>query len=93
MKRTRRAVRDEPDDLRAEYQFDYGKARPNPYAQRLKGRTVAVVLEPDVAAVFPSSNAVNRKLRAAVAAEGRRPRGRGSSGRSNNEIQQTNGRR
>jgi len=69
-----------PDELRPEYAFDYAKARPNPYADRLKGRTVAVVLEPDVAVAFPSSKAVNRQLRAVVGAVPRRPRGRAAHG-------------
>jgi hypothetical protein len=67
MKKASKAVSDSADDLRPEYAFDYTKAKPNPYAARLKGRTVAVVLEPDVAAAFPSSKAVNRQLRALVA--------------------------
>jgi len=74
MKRASRAVRDSSDDLRPEYIFDYSKAKANPYAARLKGRTVAVVLEPDVAAAFPSSKAVNTQLRAVVAAVPRRSR-------------------
>lgn len=70
-------VRDtQDDDLKAEYAFDYSKASGNPYAERLEGRTVAVVLEPDVAAVFPSSKAVNNQLRAVVAAVPRRSRKR-----------------
>jgi hypothetical protein len=76
MKRARKAVPDNFDDLRPEYSFDYTKAKPNPYAARLKGRTVAVVLEPDVAAAFPSSKAVNAQLRAVVAAVPRRSRKR-----------------
>ena len=76
MKRTSKTVRDSPEDLRAEYAFDYAKAKANPYAARLKGKTVAVVLEPDVAAAFPSSKAVNRQLRAVVAAVPRRSRKR-----------------
>jgi len=83
MKRASKVVRDFSDDLKPEYVFDYSKAKANPYAARLKGRTVAVVLEPDVAAVFSSSKAVNTQLRAVVAAVPRRsrrsvaPRGRG----------------
>jgi hypothetical protein len=76
MKRASKTVRDSSDDLRPEYSFDYSKAKGNPYAERLKGRTVAVVLEPDVAAVFPSSKAVNTQLRAVVAAVPRRSRKR-----------------
>jgi hypothetical protein len=75
MKRASRTV-DTSDDLKPEYVFDYSKARANPYAARLKDRTVAVVLEPDVAAAFPSSKAVNTQLRAIVAAVPRRSRKR-----------------
>jgi len=78
MKRASRTVRDSADDLRPEYRFDYSKAKQNPYAARLHGRTVAVVLEPDVAAAFPDSKAVNRQLRAVVAAVPRRSRKRAS---------------
>jgi hypothetical protein len=76
MKRAKKAVPDTADDLRPEYDFDFTKAKPNPYAARLKGRTVAVVLEPDVAEAFPNSKAVNAQLRAVVAAVPRRSRKR-----------------
>ena len=59
---------DTSDDLRAEYDFDYKKSRPNRFASRTSGSVVAVVLEPDVAAVFGTSESVNRALRAAIAA-------------------------
>ena len=55
------------DDLRAEYDFDYAKSRPNRFASRTSGSVVAVVLEPDVAAVFGTSESVNRALRAVMA--------------------------
>ena len=55
MKKASGKKRDSPDELRAEYDFDFSKARPNPYAGRLKGRAVAVVLDPDVAEAFPTS--------------------------------------
>lgn len=74
MKRKRRLSAESADDLRQEYRFDYSKARPNPYASQLKGLAVAVVLEPDVAAVFRSSQAVNTALRRVVAAIPRRAR-------------------
>jgi hypothetical protein len=76
MKRTKKADRDSSDDMRKEYAFDYAKAKPNPYAARLRGRTVAVVLEPDVAAAFPTSKAVNAQLRAVVGSVPRRSRKR-----------------
>ena len=59
---------DESDDLRAEYDLDYAQSRPNRFAPRMSGTTVAVVLEPDVAAVFGTSEAVNRFLRSVISA-------------------------
>ena len=49
------------DDILPEY--DFSRARPNPYAAKLRGRVIAVVLEPDVARAFPTSAAVNHALR------------------------------
>lgn len=56
------------DGMRAHYDFDYSKARPNRFANRLSTDAVAVVLDPDVAGVFQSSEAVNTFLRSAIAA-------------------------
>ncbi len=53
-----------PDDLRAEYDFDYSKAVRGKYYRRLlKEGANVVVLDPDVAKVFRSSAAVNEALR------------------------------
>lgn len=65
--------------MRREYRFDYRRARPNRFAAALQGRT-AVVLDPDVASVFASSESVNQLLRSVIAAlpdkvKARRPRG------------------
>jgi hypothetical protein len=73
MKQARRSRPSKTEDMRPEYDFDYSKARPNPYAARLKDR-VAVILDPDVAAVFPTSEAVNTLLRSVVAAVPQRSR-------------------
>jgi len=54
--------------LRSEYRFDYAKARPNRFATAFKGRGTAVILDPDVASVFGSSDSVNRLLRCVIAA-------------------------
>ena len=79
-----------PDDLRPEYRFDYSKARPNPYADRLRGMTVAVVLDAEVAAAFPTSESVNSALRLVMGLvrrrSSRRPQ-RASGRRSTNQIQ------
>ena len=54
--------------MRQEYRFDYRKARPNRFAPLMKGRTVAVVLDPDVASVFQSPESVNSLLRSVITA-------------------------
>lgn len=56
------------DGMRREYRFDYRKARPNRFAALMKGRTVAVVLDPDVASVFRSPESVNSLLRSVITA-------------------------
>ena len=56
------------DTLRPEYRFDYSKSKPNRFAEKMSEGTVAVVLEPDVAAVFKSSEVVNALLRSIISA-------------------------
>ena len=56
------------DTMRKEYRFDYTRAKPNRFAEKMSPGVVAVVLEPDVAAVFKSSQAVNGFLRSVIAA-------------------------
>jgi hypothetical protein len=52
------------DELRPEYDFDFSKAvRGKYYRQYLESSNV-IVLEPDVAAAFHNSAAVNQALRA-----------------------------
>ena len=62
------AAPDASGDLRAEYHLDYARSRPNRFASRISGTAVAVVLEPDVAAVFDTSESVNRLLRSVISA-------------------------
>jgi len=50
--------------LRAEYRFDYRKARPNRFASRYKSGSRVVVLDPDIARVFTTPESVNAVLRA-----------------------------
>ena len=56
--------------LRKHYRFDYQKAKPNRFAGRVGEETIAVVLDPDVAAVFATSEEVNQALRALIGALG-----------------------
>jgi hypothetical protein len=60
-KPAKRRTRIAPDDILPEYDFSQG--RRNPYAARMAGGHI-VVLEPDVAEVFPTAAAVNEALRA-----------------------------
>ena len=62
------AAPDTSDDLRAEYDLDYARSRPNRFASRKDRTVVAVVLEPDVAAVFDTSESVNHMLRSVISA-------------------------
>ena len=70
MKKTpnRNKIKTTAEDLKAEYRFDYRKAKPNRFAAGMAEGAVAVVLEPDVAAVFQSSEAVNSFLRSVISA-------------------------
>ncbi len=74
---------DTSDDLRAEYDLDYSQSRPNRFASEMSGTVVAVTLEPDVAAVFDTSESVNRALRSVMSARpADDPRGTRGAGRS-----------
>jgi len=53
-------------DLLREYRFDYSKAKPNRFAAEMPAETIAVVLEPDIAAVFKSPKTVNAALRSVI---------------------------
>ncbi len=56
------------DPMRKEYRFDYNRAKPNRFAEKISKDALVIVLEPDVAAVFKSSEAVNALLRSVIAA-------------------------
>ncbi len=50
------------DEILPEY--DFSRSRPNKYASRYAAGSIVVVLEPDVAAAFPSAGEANEALRA-----------------------------
>ena len=54
------------DEMRDEYQFDYGKAKPNRFADKIGRDQLMVVLDQDVAAVFKTPESVNQVLRAII---------------------------
>jgi hypothetical protein len=65
---TRHEQKATADELQPHYDFDYTESRPNRFAARFEEGVVAVVLDPDVATVFQSSEVVNRFLRSAISA-------------------------
>ncbi len=61
MKKTKRKANDE---LRPDYKrSDFGNLVRGKYAARVAAETNSVVLEPEVAEVFPNDSAVNEALR------------------------------
>jgi hypothetical protein len=75
MKKTvKRDPRLDSHGMRAEYELDYSRAKPNRFAAHMKRPVVAVVLEPDVASVFDSAAKVNAQLRSVMSARGQRKR-------------------
>ena len=66
MKKTSKPKGSKRGEMRREYRFDYRKSRTNRFAPLMKGKTVAVVLDPDIASVFQSSESVNSLLRSVI---------------------------
>ena len=56
------------EEMCREYCFDYANAKPNRFSALMKTGTIAVVLYPDVAAIFQSSESVNALLRSVISA-------------------------
>ncbi len=63
-------VTQQSDELREHYNFDYGKAKPNRFADRFDEDAIVVVLDPDVAAIFTTSEMANQALRVLIKALG-----------------------
>jgi hypothetical protein len=57
----KKAKADEDDEMSEEY--DFSKGVRGKYAERYRSGTNVVVLEPDVAEVFPDSESANEALR------------------------------
>ncbi len=66
MKKAPDQTGDSADELRDEYEFDYSKAKPNRFAARMDRDCLVVTVDPDVADVFTTSEAVNKALRALI---------------------------
>lgn len=68
MKKTPAKKTRKVQEMAPEYRFDYKKAKPNRFAPRMKDEPLIVMIEPDVAKVFKSSEQVNKALRALISA-------------------------
>lgn len=68
MKKTSETKTDKVQELAAECRFDYQKAKPNRFASRMKNEPLIVMVDPDVAKVFTTSEEVNKALRALISA-------------------------
>lgn len=67
MKKTK-ITKVEADELQPEYSFDYSKSMPNRFAGRIVDPRTVILLDPDLAKVFTTSEAVNTALRALLSA-------------------------
>lgn len=54
------------DDMKSEYVLDYQKAKTNRFASQMDSTRTVVVLDPELSTVFPTSDAVNKVLKALV---------------------------
>ena len=61
-------TRHETAEMSSEYTFDYTRAKPNRFADRMQEAPLVVVLDPDVAKIFTSGEEVNKALRALISA-------------------------
>jgi hypothetical protein len=55
-------------EMAPEYRFDYKKAKPNRFAEKMRNEPVIILLDDDVAKVFKTSEQVNNALRALISA-------------------------
>ena len=68
MKKTPTTKSRKVQDMAPEYRFNYKKAKPNRFVSRMKDEPLVVMIEPDIAKVFKSSEQVNKALRALISA-------------------------
>lgn len=78
MKKKPAKSKSKKDDLKPEYDFDYKQGKPNRFTSGMKPGGRMVILDPEVAAVFKESKAVNDILKAVI--DHLPPAARGNSG-------------
>ena len=63
------------DEIPEELYFDYSKARPNRFVERYReSNPLVVIIEPDIAEFFTTSEEVNKVLRAIIEAMPKLPK-------------------
>ena len=68
MKKTPSQKTNKVHEMSSEYRFDYKKAKPNRFVEKMKSEPVIVILDEDVAKVFTNAAEVNAALRALISA-------------------------
>ena len=68
MKKTPNQKTNKIQEMSPEYRFDYKKAKPNRFAEKMKSEPIIVILDEDVAKVFTNAVEVNAALRALISA-------------------------
>ena len=69
MKKSRNSEdNDAKDKIRKEYRIDYSKSRPNRFLKVATERPLVVMVDEDIARVFPTPESVNHALRALITA-------------------------
>ena len=56
------------DKIRNEYRIDYSKSRPNRFLKMATEQPLVVMVDEDIARVFPTPESVNHALRALITA-------------------------
>ena len=68
MKKTSETKTSKAKEMESEYRFDYRKAKPNRFAEKMQSEPLVVMIEPDIAKVFKTPEQVNKALRALISA-------------------------
>ncbi len=78
------------DEMLPEYNFDYRKARPNRFAERIYKDRCVVILDPDISRIFSTSESVNTVLRALISTMPK-PKKAKSARKSSSKLQRNKG--
>jgi hypothetical protein len=68
MKKSQNSEDNAKDKIRKEYRIDYSKSRPNRFLKMATEQPLVVIVDEDIARVFPTPESVNHALRALITA-------------------------